>query len=472
MLSVSSFGFRRLWVICFFSVILIFLIRLAFPSPVITNDSKYFFLLADNININHCYSSSDPEIAECKPSWGSQPPGYPVFVALVRRLAGTNPLRIVLAQTAIFALAAATALWASYSWHKSVAALLVSLLMLTFSPVSVAWPRWVLTETLAAAAGLWAFAVLFRSVGDRRMRVVAAAIAIGGATFVRWDQIWLLAPASICAFYLGGFSKGLRDTAAMGFIAAVPVLAMILRAALVGLPLLPGMISSDPEFGRTGAVAFWRQAAVTQGATSGFLWQMWGQEYKNLTQFDYNSIRSSFNTARLHVLMDRLSTLPPGSPLPADIDAELAELASADSGIGPTLNLIWHRAVKMWTAKDAIFSSGWRSLPSEQIVENLCHVYRIALILSCLIVLPFVRGAASVVLVGLLSYIALRTIFLASQTALEVRYLMPMFPVTEIVLASLVVGVTGQICYTSWRSKTFLRRQNIVAHRQRRIQGR
>jgi hypothetical protein len=434
--STSPFDSRWLWLICFFGLILIFLIRVALPAPVITNDSKFYFLLADNINMNHCYSVSDPQIAECKPSWGSQPAGYPAFIALVKRLAGANPLQVVFAQTAVFALAAATALWATYSWHRSVAALLVPLLMLAISPVSIAWSRWVLTETLAAAAGLWAFAIIFRSVGDRRMRVVAAAIAIGGATFVRWDQIWLLAPACICAFYLGGFFKGLRDTAVMSFIAAVPVLAMIMRAALVGLPLLPGV--NDPGFAR-GVVAFWRQAALTQGATSGFLWPIWSQEYKDLARFDYGSIGSSFNTVRFHVLMDRLSTLPSGSPLPEDIDAELAELASATTGIGSTLNLIWRRAAEMWTAKDPIFFSGWNSLPSAQIGENLCHVYRIVLILSCLILLLFVRGAASVVLIGLLSYVALRTIFLASLTALEVRYLMPMFPGMEIVLASLVL---------------------------------
>jgi hypothetical protein len=445
--STSSFGSRWLWLICFSGMILIFLIRLAFPSPVITPDSKFFSVLADNIVINHCYSVSDPQTGDCNPYWGPKPPGYAFFIALIRRLVDTDPLRVVFAQTAIFALAAATALWASYSWHKSVAAILVSLLMLAFSPVSVAWPRWVLTETLAAAAGLWAFAALFRSLAARRMRVVVAAMAIGGATLVRWDQIWLLAPASICAFYLGGFSKGLRDTVAMGFSAAIPVLAMIMRAALVGLPLLPATIS-DPEFARGGVVAFWRQAALTQEATSGFLWPIWSQEYKDLTRFDYSSIGSSFNTVRFHVLMDRLSTLPRGSPLPADIDAELAELAAAakESGISSTLNLIWQRASKMWTAKDAVFSSGWLSLPSAQIAENLCRMYRIVLALCCLMLLAFVRGAASVVLVGLLSYVVLRTISLASFTALEIRYLTPMFPAMEIVLASLVVGVIGRIC--------------------------
>jgi hypothetical protein len=338
-------------------------IRLAFASPMITEDSKFFVLLADNMNINHCYSVSNLQLAECKPSWGSQPPGYPVFIALVRRLVGTDPLQVVFAQTTVFALAAATALWAFYSWHKSVAALLGSLLMLAFSPVSVAWPRWVLTETLAAAAGLWVFAALFRSLGARRMRVITAALAIAGATLVRWDQIWLLVPASLCAFYLGGSSKGLRDTAAMGFIAALPFLAMIARAALVGLPLLPSMIS-DAKFARGGVVAI--------------------------------------------------------------------------------LNLIWQRAEKIWTGKDAIFSSGWSSLPSAQMAENLCHVYRMVLILSCLSLLLLVRGAVFVLVVGLLSYVALRTIFLASLTALEIRYLMPMFPVMEIVLASLVFGVIGR----------------------------
>ena len=49
------------------------------------------------------------------------------------------------------------------------------------------------------------------------------------------------------------------------------------------------------------------------------------------------------------------------------------------------------------------------------------------------------------VLAGLLSYLALRTCFLASLTELEIRYLMPMVPAMEIVVASLAFRGAGRI---------------------------
>jgi len=367
---------------------------------------------------------------------------------MVRLLIGTDPQqtvfaqKVVLFQAALFSIAAAIALWSSYSWHKSIPALISSLILITLSPLSIAWPRWVLTETLAAAAGLLVFAALFCSFAAQRMKVIKTGIAIALAIFLRWDQIWLLVPAFLCAFYLGGYSRGLRHTVTIGLIAIFPILAMIGRAGLVGIPLLPNnSITSDPYLAK-GVWVFFQKTALTQDATSGFLWSMWDRRYEELNRvFNYDSIFSSYDTVRFRSLTDRISALPNGSPLPADIDAELVDLAGASKklGIGLTLNFTFQRAIKMWTAMDTIFYSGWMQLPSAKTVETFSFAYRILLIITCILLLLRARGVEFVLLVGLICYIAFRTFFFASLTMLEIRYLMPMFPVMEVALVSLAV---------------------------------
>jgi hypothetical protein len=440
-------GSRSMWLIGL-CIIPIFLVRLAFPSPMISPDSKLYLRLASNLIDNHCYSDLELKTAKCIPTWGSsQPPGYPVFIAMVRLLFVTDPAQVVLAQnvvfiqTALFALAAVSALWASYSWHKRVEALLGSLIIITFSPITIAWPRWVLTETLAAAAGLLVLTALFRSLKAQKMNVILTGLAIAGATFIRWDLICLLVPSTMCAFYLSGFSKGLRHAVIIGAITALPILAMIGRAGLVGLPLLPSITLDRDLYLPKGVFIFYKKAAITKEAMSGFVWPMLDRTYEGVAQnFNYNSISSSFNTVQFRTLMDRISELPSGSPLPADMNAELIELAGTPkvSGIGSTIYLILQRALKMWTGKDPAIASSWNPLALEQMAESLSQVYRIVLILVCLILLFRTRGKEFVLLVGLLTYVVVRTLFLASLVMLEIRYLMPMFPVMEIVIASLV----------------------------------
>lgn len=139
--------------------------------------------------------------------------------------------------------------------------------------------------------------------------------------------------------------------------------------------------------------------------------------------------------------MDRISELPNGSPLPGEMDAELIELASSPkvSGIGSTLCLILQRGLKMWTGKDPAISSSWNPLASERMAESLSQAYRIGLIFISILLLLRTRGKELALLIGLLAYVVIRTFFLASLLTLEIRYLMPMFPVMEIVIASLAL---------------------------------
>ena len=114
--SSLSRGSGCLWLVCI-GLVSMLLIRLAFSSPMITQDSKLYLRLSDNLVINHCFSTSDVQTAECKPSWGvSQAPGYSIFISFIKLLVGTDLLqeafarKLLFVQAAVFALAAMTVL--------------------------------------------------------------------------------------------------------------------------------------------------------------------------------------------------------------------------------------------------------------------------------------------------------------------------------------------------------------------------
>jgi hypothetical protein len=66
--------------------------------------------------------------------------------------------------------------------------------------------------------------------------------------------------------------------------------------------------------------------------------------------------------------------------------------------------------------------------------ENFARPYRTALLILAAALLFFLRGERLFILGSLISYVALRTCFLAFLGELESRYLVPMLPSLELVL--------------------------------------
>jgi hypothetical protein len=432
-------GFNLKWLIWLLAVP-IFLIRLSFPSPVIVNDSLLYFKLSENLIVNHCYSHSEVESAECNPYGGAKAPGYPVFLVLIKLIIGKGlsqedfAQKVITIQTAIFALACVAVVKASYSWNKSKAALLISSFLLIFSPIQIAWSRWILTETLSAATGLFVFALLIKSLDDSSLKVIKLGLAISISVFIRWDQIWLIVPTALVALYLNGFIKGIKNTAVISMISIFPIIIMIIRAMNVGLPLLP-KIANDPE-DPIGVWDFFKAAALTQEATSGFWWPLWVRDYEGVAErFNYASIIDSYNTDEFHYLLENISALPNGSPLPPKINNELMELSLSGKGSRlDSLKYILIRGMRMWAGKDTIFYSGWSGISYAAKIENYTSIYKIAMLFSLFLVIVFSRGKYLMLGISLLALIALRSIFFASQTLLEIRYLMPLIPLVEVVL--------------------------------------
>jgi hypothetical protein len=421
--------------VCLF--VLILGVRLSFPGPITEPDSDYYSKVAQNLVKHHCYGWVHGET--CTPVWGNQPPGYPMFLAALQALGLQSLYYAVLAQTVIFAIAATYALWAAYTWHKSLATLLISGAILALSPVTIAWPRWVMTETLAGAAALWVFAEIFRSLALRRLRILRLSLALAAAILVRWDQIWLLIPAAACVIYIGHRNpfNVCRQIGIMSFAAGFLIFFMVLRAVILGLPLLP----SVEEDLTNGARDFWWVAAKNQSFTNSFTWPIEDKTYENVaSQFDYSSVAPGFDTSRLRALLNRISTLPAGAALPQKLDAELAELArNPSSEAWSHLYLVAYRAMAIWTQWEFLYESGWKTSNKPIGVENFARAYRIALLILVAALLFFLRGERLFMLGSLFSYVGLRTFFFASLGLLETRFLVPMFPSMELVLIAVAI---------------------------------
>ena len=145
---------------------------LAFPTG--GGDSDVYMTVAQNILSGCGVSLSDPASGLCVPHFGgNQGPGYPFFMAVVWLLSGHADMAVRLVQAAILAGAIGFATWALAALLESRGAGLALGLVLALSPLELAWPRYLQTETLALAAVICFFAVVLLSIRDGRVRIVA-----------------------------------------------------------------------------------------------------------------------------------------------------------------------------------------------------------------------------------------------------------------------------------------------------------
>ena len=436
-ISTSEKRFNLIWIVLFLGLNIS--VRLILTDVHVTPDSGFFKRLAQNIALNGCYSTSEVASAICKPSWGSQPPGYPVFLATLSYFSVHLFELAAILQILIFAGFSAYALHASYAWHRRKGPLLISGFVLCFSPASIGWSQWILTGTLASSAALWVFAEIFRSLSAKKFRTIGVALAALGAVSIRWDMVWLMIPALCTSLYLEGWKKGLVKLSISSVPAFVLILSLIIRAIVVGLPAIPGTLS-DPSL-PSGIMNYWKAGARTYSATTDFLWPLWGRRFGQIERnLDYESFHSDFRTDEFKALLKEIDKLPRGTPLPSNLDLELQQMAfRGKEGSNYSLPLLLlDRMWGMWSLSDTLHFTGWlpflKSNPSRQQVESILQAYRLSLLILTAVACLFVRRSNLVLLGGLFLFILSRTFFLASLTMIEIRYLAPVIPSMELIV--------------------------------------
>jgi hypothetical protein len=402
--------------------------------------------IAENLVHNACYSDAAPDQATCTPVWGNQPPGYPFFIALLKLVGAGAPQGLVAIQSLVFCGAVAYLLLSLRSAHPNHRWLLPGVaLVIGLSALTAGWSHWIRTETLAASATIWVMAECVRSLSARVFRTIPISLAVAGGAMMRWDLVWLLLPVLVVAWQLRSMPGfWVRATMPIGAV-GLPILLLLARAAVVGLPIVPAALNAGPDEIPPGIRRFWEVASTSQAATSELLWPVWNREYGDIaSRFDYDAVTRRIDRSHLRSALERLSAVPHRQPVPTGVDDSFAVMAQAlisESGVRYWPEIWLERSMAIWMKKDVVTHSGWPS----NIERYLQPARLIFLALTLLSPLLLGRGTWERALgVGVLLLVVTRTLFLVVLNGLETRYLAPMVPAMELMAVLTAAQLAGR----------------------------
>jgi hypothetical protein len=145
----------------------------------------------------------------------------------------------LVAQTLAYAAAATYVVRALIQTGSSARVVIATAAVLVFSPTLVAWPRMLLTETLALTAALWVLGIVIRSYSDRRIPTLELGLAFAVGLFLRYDFVLLAVPVVIAGFSIHRPAETLRRGVVVVLITAIPYGAWTWRSVSADLPPLP-----------------------------------------------------------------------------------------------------------------------------------------------------------------------------------------------------------------------------------------
>lgn len=348
---------RGPYVILIFSLALGSRFLVVIAGPWVQGDSFTYLTVAENIFRYGCVSLSLPESGECIPNWGgNQLPGYPLFIGAVWIVAGKSIGALLIAQSAIYAAAAAFAAHALVlllprCWISAVPGFVFAL-----APSTMGFARTVLTEELAAALALIVLGLLVRSLVRGRFHTWSIGIASVAAFFVRYDLALLIVPIAICGLHVSGARRAAFQGIVILMIVALPVAAWSVRNVAKGLdPLPPFGIGANGQPLARGPLDWMGTWVTSQRELATSVWPLAAGNFEAIrTPWDHEGASTEIGRA-----LTELRLLAKGSEVPEALDARFSALAVAARG---DLTLRWgiaplKRIARVWL--DPLPSLGW-----------------------------------------------------------------------------------------------------------------
>jgi hypothetical protein len=252
-------------------------------------------------------------------------------------------------------------------------------------------------------------------------------------------MVWSVVPVAFVAYSLYRPSEAFKRWFVICFLSFIPYAILMIRAALVGLTLVPATFRGAPDKVPAGVLSFYRVAAVSQWATATLLWDVSGRYYGDL---DPSSVFLMRDFAGYSTLIEDLRSLPDGEPVPNEIDTAFSEAArrlSDDGGIQYRIGITALRMYHLWVDEDRVFN--WFYLGNAKLYQYLREIaeyersFYLLLLVLCLALTK--SGMYRILLAGVLVMVLSRTVFLAFLTALEIRYLIPVLPPMQFVAIAL-----------------------------------
>jgi hypothetical protein len=454
--------------ITFFFIILFSRTLFIIFFPADGGDYEIYTTVALNI-LNGCgVSLSNPLTKECIPHFGgNHGPGYPLFLSIVWSIFNHSDYAVRFIQTIIYSIASLWLIRATYILTRNKNNLIVIGLLLTFSPLLIAWPRYVQTETLSIAATIFLLAELILSLSAKKIRILTIGISLILATWIRLDNIFLTVPVALAVIYIHGFKVGIIKGLIIALILFSTWGAWMTRNIIVELPsLLPtDMTMPDGSRSPTGYLKWTKTWITHEYERPGALW---GINRKNYDSISIPESAYTDNLEKLKVteLLNKLENINK-EDFPEKIDNEFKIIANNKIKNNPFKHWIVNpsiRAIRIWT--NPFSSFGWPNempdqglskeerlkaangnknilvqkafeYPIHAVSKALNAFYRLILMLLCLFGFIYLLKNSknkNLLFVGLitLSYMISRTIFFSLNSNFETRYMVTTIPFIEL----------------------------------------
>ena len=435
-----------------------------FYAPVGGGDWDIYSTVAENILSGCGVSLSIPGEGECKPHFGgNQGPGYPAFVALIWWLGGHSDMliRVVQAMIGITVIVYTVRAVLLYTSSFKIAAIVG--IVLALSPLEVAWPRYLQTETLAMAGTLWVFSELLLSLHESKIRILPLSVALIITTFIRLDAVLLVLPIATTVFIIYKPYQAIKKGLILAVLFSLPWGGWLARNHMSGMENIFPLAMTAPN------------NAESPNGYLKWLWTWSTDTYHNtnslwpVTRFNYDSIgideRAYYTIEEKNKVSLLLSELKQytGKPFPKHIDSQFRIIAEKRTFERPlevwVLNPI-KRSISLWSN---IYSSfGWPTeLPSSFSKQVRIDISRNGVIAAIPLILEYpVQAAGKIIVNGWrvvviflfiasllisrndkvcrdilllsLAFILARTLFSGFGNYVETRYTLMQMPIMEI----------------------------------------
>ena len=327
--------------------------------PESGGDGLVYMLVANNI-LNGCgVSMSEQGVVACVPHFGGhQGPGYPAFIAPIWSLSGNSDLVVRLVQTTLYVISILYLVNGLHRYTSSLNQALIVGLVLAVSPLHVAWPRFILSETLALSGTLWVFAELVKSLHTKRLHIIPIGLALITATFMRLDAILLVAPVSIAAFMIHKPLEAIKKGLAIALVLAIPWSGWLARNIIVGLDNIfkPSIVEL---YEKTPGIFSWTSTwSTTQYSSNAIHWPVYTLAYDKI-RIDDKAYSSQKEMEKVNALIEDLQNFK-NKPFPKSIDNQFAVLAKnrkTDNPFKSFLIIPMIRIVNFWSNLNAGY--GW-----------------------------------------------------------------------------------------------------------------
>jgi len=300
-----------------------FLVRsiFVFLFPETGGDYDIYSTVAKNILRGCGVSLSDPSSYNCVPHFGgNHGPGYDFFIAIIWYFFEQSNSAVRIVQTFIYCFFCFYLLCAVRKHIEEKVFVISFGIILSLSPLLVAWPRYIQTETLSIAFTLFLISELLYSFNEKKIRVVSVSVALILATWIRLDNIFLTIPVAFCCIYLHGFRRGFLYGLYIASFLSLSWGIWTIRNISVNLPsLLPSnMIMPDGSRPPIGYLN-WTKTWITQEYEKpGSLWGVNRQKYVGIFIPEYAYFDNDEKT-EIQELLNELKEFN-GMPFPKKID--------------------------------------------------------------------------------------------------------------------------------------------------------